>query len=427
MVCDLARDSRLLTCRHCGKNMKLVSNLMEHLRSHGVKRFLCGLCPYRANQAVQVRKHMKTLHRIGVVDELPIGPGPGPASAENVLQAFYPREMMARLKLRSRIPNKKGTAKTFSCRDAQNIPMKSILPFKVKCAHCGYASNVRTNMIRHLSMHECNDAANGTSSEGEEIIPRVVIPDQDPVNPVPHLETPSKGKMFDKMANLAYSSHVKEKPATKERMGSGSIEDPSGSESQQPVFVPDHQRYVCGYNDCGHLTINESMLKYHLQTLHKNAVFSCPHCQNDDEQLSIDAFRNHLKMHGPKLYKCGHCIYYHWQQQDIEYHLTEKHPNRPPWQIIVRDPSDVEIKRMQGSSQSFEKSGQTTPWNCSLCKQVAATAADMLVHVDISHGVKSQYKCALCPVRCNVRSEFDRHFASKHPNQDVQVLTMFFK
>lgn len=428
MVCDLARDSRLLTCRHCGKNMKQISNLIEHLRSHGVKRFLCGLCSYRANLVVQVRKHMKTLHRVSVVDEVSIGAGPGPANAENTLHALYPREMVARLKLRSRISGKKGAIKAYSCRDAKSIPMKSILPVKVKCAHCGYASNVRTNMIRHLSMHECSEASNATSSEGEEIIPRVLIPDQDPVNPVPHLETPSKGKMFDKMANLAYSSHVKEKPATKERMSSG-IADDTNEKSQMPVFVPDHQRFVCGYHGCSHLTINENMLKYHLQTLHKTALFMCPHCPNDDEELSLDAFRSHLKMHGPKLFKCGHCIFYHWQQQDIEYHLTEKHPNRPPWQIIVRDPSDPEIKRLQGpnNSQGTEKGGPATPWNCSLCKQVAATAADMQAHVEANHGIKSQFKCALCPVRCNVRSEFDRHFASRHPNQDVQVLTMFYK
>ena len=425
MVCDLARDSRLLTCRHCGKNMKHISNLMEHLRCHGVKRFLCGLCSHRANIESQIRRHLKTAHRVNVADEVPIGSVPGPAQ-ESTLLAYYPREMVARLKLRSRASGKKGAIKAYSCRDAKSIPMKSIFPVKIKCSHCGYASNVRTNMIRHLSMHESSEAVNATSSEGEEIIPRMFIPDQDPVNPVPHLESTSKGKMFDKMANLAYSSHVKEKPATKERMSSG-IADDTEEKSQQPVFVPDHKRFVCGYPGCGHLTINENMLKYHLQTLHKTALFLCPHCPSTDEQLPLEAFRSHLKMHGPKLFKCNHCFYYHWQQQDIEFHLTEKHPNRSPWWIIVRDPSDPDIKRLQGASSAEKGGSAATPWNCSLCKQVATTAADMQAHVESNHGVKSQFKCAYCPVRCNFRSEFDRHFASKHPNQEVQVLTMFFK
>ena len=410
--------------------MKQSSNLITHLRSHGVKRFLCGLCNYRAHLTKPVREHMKAVHRVTLFDEVSIGPGPGPASDENILYSLYPKEMIARLKLRSRTPNKKGSAKIFSWKDRESIPPKNILPYRVQCAHCGYSSNIRTNMIRHLSLHECNDAANGTSSEGEEITPRIVIPDQDPVNPVPCLEMPSKGMMFDKMANLAYSSHVKDKPLTKERMGHGHFSgDASDPKSQEPVFVPDHQRYVCGFDGCVHLTSNENMLKYHLQTLHKNAVFTCPHCQNDDEKLSMDSFRNHLKMHGPQLYKCHHCVFYHWHRQDLEYHLTEKHPNRPPWLIQVRDPSDDEVKRMQStsSSTSDESLHPATPWNCSLCRHVAATAADMLVHIDITHGVKSQFKCALCPVRCNVRSEFDRHFKSKHPNQDIQVLAMFFK
>lgn len=434
LVCDLARDSRLLTCRHCGKNIKQVSNLIEHLRSHGVKRFLCGLCSHRSNQAAQIRKHMKTVHRVNVVDEVPIGSVPGQANGENVLHALYPREMIARLKLRTRgSPGKKGTTKAFTCRDAQTIPMKAILPAKIKCAHCGYASNVRTNMVRHLSMHQCSEVTNVTSSEGEEIIPRMIIPDQDPVNPVPHLEMPSQGLMFDKMANLAYSSHVKEKPASKERMSkmknSNAHDDAMAIEKAlEPVFVPDHLRYVCGSNGCSYLTVNDNMLKYHVQALHKNGVFSCPHCKkNDDEPMSIEVFRGHLKMHGPQLFKCGHCPFYHWHQQDIEYHLKEKHPNRPPWRILVRDPTDAEVKRLQNTNQNADKGAQTSLWNCSLCKQVAASAANMLIHVESNHGVKSQYKCALCPVRCNVRSEFDRHFAAKHPNQDVQVLTFFFK
>ena len=61
-------------------------------------------------------------------------------------------------------------------------------------------------MIYHLSLHEKHaNVSTETSSEGEEIIPRVIIPHQAPVNPVPHLE--GKEKMFDKMTNLAFSSH----------------------------------------------------------------------------------------------------------------------------------------------------------------------------------------------------------------------------
>lgn len=436
MVCDLARDSRLLTCHHCGKSMKQVANLIDHLRQHGIKRFSCGLCHFRAFQAGGVRKHFKTLHRVSVVDEVPSGQGPGPANADNTHYVLYPREMALRLKSRARMSSRIGGSKIFTCKEVGRIPIKSILPCSIQCAHCGYSSKVRANMVHHLSLHEKRiEAPNGTSSEGEEIIPRVVIPDQAPVNPVPYLESPSKGRMFDKMANLAYSSHSEKDAPDKRRMGSTSASAAEDSASEDgasflPVFIPDHKRYVCGLKGCGHLTINEGNLKYHLQTLHKNSSFSCPHCTKlDEEPVSLEAFRSHLKMHGPQLYKCSHCVFYHWQQQEMDAHLVDKHPNRSPWQVIIRKPEDTEIKRQQQSSaQTPEKANSIQlPWKCSLCKHATSSQDDMFAHIAASHGIMNQFKCAFCPVRCNIRSEFDRHFASKHPKQEVQVLSMFVK
>lgn len=377
---------------------------------------------------------MKTQHRVSVVDEVPNAHASASTRPENVHYTLYPREMAARLKTRTKMHNNIGGSKIFSCQDIGRLPMKSILPCSVKCAHCGYTSKVRANMIHHLSLHEQRmEAPNGTSSEGEEIIPTVIIPDQAPVNPVPYLESPSKGKMFDKMANLAYSSHATGKEeGVKGRMGHGSVSEDSAGEdggSLQPVFVPDHKRYVCGFQGCNHLTINESMLKYHLQTLHKNCVFSCPHCRADDDAMTIEGFRTHLKMHGPLLYKCGHCVFYHWQQQEIEFHLMEKHPNRPPWQIVIRKPDDMEIKKQQQSQPQTPEKSKTAvlPWRCCLCKQRCASSEEMFAHINSAHSIQCQFKCALCPVRCNVRSEFDRHFASKHPKQDVHVLSMFLQ
>ena len=443
MVCDLARDSRLLTCHHCGKNMKQVSNLMEHLRLHGVKRYSCGLCNHRASTANFVRKHMKLVHRVTVVDEVSAGsvPGTGSSHADNTLFTLYPREMAATMKARTRMHKRLGGSNKFTFKDVGRIPIKSILPCNIQCAHCGYESKIRSNMIHHLALHEQRiEAPNGgTSSEGEEIIPRIVIPDQAPVNPVPHLETPAKGKMFDKMANLAYSSHAKDQDPkgvrlVVGRMGASSAsEDSAGedgvSKSLKPVFVPDHRRYVCGFDSCTHMTINDSMLKNHLQTLHKHGTFSCPHCDAEEDDMPLEAFHSHLRMHGPLLFKCGHCNCYHWNEQEMGRHLLEKHPNRPPWLIPVRKPDDADIKRLQQNSSSPEKTRATPtmPWRCCLCKQMASTSDDMLAHIESTHGIKNQFKCALCPVRCNMRSEFDRHFALKHAGQEVQVLSMFVR
>lgn len=70
------------------------------------------------------------------------------------------------------------------------IPMRHILSSSVKCGLCSYTTKVRTNMVRHLQFHSEEKA----------------VPDTAPVNPVPCLE--KNEKMFDKMINLASSSHA---------------------------------------------------------------------------------------------------------------------------------------------------------------------------------------------------------------------------
>ena len=91
-------------------------------------------------------------------------------------------------------------------------------------------------------------------------------------------------------------------------MGSSGAAGGADGDATLPALVPDHQRYVCGWPGCLHLTGSEALLKYHLQTLHKEAaaVVACPHCPpaaaSADPTLtrmSLDAYRAHLKLHGP--------------------------------------------------------------------------------------------------------------------------------
>lgn len=74
LVCDLARASSSLTCVHCKKQFKYVSSLIEHLRTHGTRRFRCALCSFRAPAPQQVVKHMKQRHRVGSTRIAPLDP-----------------------------------------------------------------------------------------------------------------------------------------------------------------------------------------------------------------------------------------------------------------------------------------------------------------------------------------------------------------
>lgn len=85
---------------------------------------------------------------------------------------------------------------------------------------CPYTTKVRTNIIRHLQLHAKDET----------------VPEIGPVNPVPCLD--KKERMFDKMVNLASSSHQNG------RMG-GKPKEPvnESDEDAIPKFVPEHKRY----------------------------------------------------------------------------------------------------------------------------------------------------------------------------------------
>lgn len=74
LVCDLARASSSLTCVHCKKQFKYVGSLLEHLRTHGTRRFGCALCAFRAPVPQQVAKHLKQRHRVGSTRVVPLDP-----------------------------------------------------------------------------------------------------------------------------------------------------------------------------------------------------------------------------------------------------------------------------------------------------------------------------------------------------------------
>lgn len=87
---------------------------------------------------------------------------------------------------------------------------------------CPYTTKVRTNIIRHLQLHAKDET----------------VPESGPVNPVPCLD--KKEKMFDKMVNLASSSHQNGRMGAKSKEPVKEIEE----DDSIPKFVPEHKRYI---------------------------------------------------------------------------------------------------------------------------------------------------------------------------------------
>lgn len=105
--------------------------------------------------------------------------------------------------------------------EQDKLPLQSIYSTDVHCALCEYKSKVRLNMVKHFQQHLSNKIVSVSA----------------PVNPVPCLE--KNEKMFDKMTNLAISSH-----SITGRMSGNKHEKivPREEQNQFPAFVPSTKR-----------------------------------------------------------------------------------------------------------------------------------------------------------------------------------------
>lgn len=115
--------------------------------------------------------------------------------------------------------NRKEPA-AYGSNDIDKLPRQAIYNQEVRCAVCPYTTKVRTNIIRHLQLHAKDEH----------------VPESGPVNPVPCLD--KKEKMFDKMVNLASSSHQNGRMGAKNNK-----EGVTDSEVElMPKFVPENER-----------------------------------------------------------------------------------------------------------------------------------------------------------------------------------------
>lgn len=61
--CNFGEPIRNLFCPHCKKRFIRIGFLLEHMKTHGLKRFGCSLCKVRYAVSYQATAHMKTKHK----------------------------------------------------------------------------------------------------------------------------------------------------------------------------------------------------------------------------------------------------------------------------------------------------------------------------------------------------------------------------
>nr|XP_034181441.1 uncharacterized protein LOC117604928 isoform X2 [Osmia lignaria] len=417
--CPLRSDTKTLNCTHCSKKFIKIGFLLEHLKSHGLKRFGCSLCKMRCTVGYQAMGHMKMKHKYAYSKLVPADPKNPSVDGLFIVQPIHQSgERKGKKRKSTKSAEKDGekvntdTEKfSFSPDEIDALPMQAIYNREVQCAVCPYTTKVRTNIIRHLTLHAKDET----------------VPESGPVNPVPCLD--KKERMFDKMVNLASSSHQNG------RMGGKPKESNKDNEDELiPKFVPEHKRYVCGVAECNYLTVDEAMLRCHLKALHsEEQYFRCPHCPQaapgqEGLNIAIDKMGVHLKMHDTRLYKCSHCNHHHYHRHVVERHLSDKHPEKRPFVKVIRELENTE--NTQQSVQEEVEEDAPDPdgnhWKCNICDYKCVYKAEMVNHSTVTHDEKCQYKCSLCSFKTSGKIMFDQHINSKHPNElNVDYILMY--
>lgn len=425
-ICENAKEHNKLSCFHCNRKFKHNVGLLEHVRMHGIHRYQCNICFYLSYSPQSVVSHMRKSHKTTVTHIVPVNPfktnddtdffivkaSENIATSKGKRKKPGPKPYVAPvLAVQPETPTK-PKKNTFGPNEIDNLPWNPILTYEINCAVCGFGTKVRSNMLRHLQMH---------SNE-------IAVPSVAPINPVPHLE--SNEMHFDKMANLALSSNIDRLPQVRsgDKKEKSDLAKPFMHSKNVPQFIPEKERFVCGSKSCCYISVDEIMLRYHWEALHREeTVYHCTHCgehvSEGNRALSTAHIASHLRLHEESLIGCEHCSFIHPQTRVVERHSVEAHgrsssrclrslpgtPGTPGTPPAASEPGEMELRS----------------WHCSLCPTKTTFKSDIITHCKNVHSARNQYKCALCPFSYSTRNTFDAHFSIKHPGRPVDIHTMY--
>lgn len=384
-------------CYHCSLMSKNIVGLKYHIKVHGIHRYFCYYCDFTGPIMNYTLKHMNDTHKKIQVVTIPLNPKKNDQNKD--MFVICPRGLRHDelnrfgLKLLERFKHIMATTKKFYSPDETDLlPRQSIFNELLYCSVCQFSTKVRLNLYRHLEKHRNKED----------------VGKQDPINPVPCLNTGEKH--FDKMINLA---------------GSSNNNTPPPSQAILYAFVGELRRFVCGAKGCRYQTINESMLKCHLNTLHNNEQgYRCPHCNIVicAKKLDADAVLHHLRMHDTKLFRCPKCLIIHYQKNLIQKHIDEKHPGcKEPIVSIIRD----EKSNQDPSTSEVPK---VHKWQCTLCFETFNLRSQIQQHVQNVHSISYQYQCDVCSeLQSNTKSAILEHMNSKHADSTKRVKYFYTK
>ena len=131
--CSYSKLSTFFTCFHCAKQFKHAPTLLEHLKSHGLKRYLCSLCnSYRSSLPVNVKTHMRNEHKAANNYKLcSLNGGTQLNNPEEEMFLVVPKNCLPR----GALTQKNGKVKdTFSPNEISSIPPRSMTRMVLRCS-----------------------------------------------------------------------------------------------------------------------------------------------------------------------------------------------------------------------------------------------------------------------------------------------------
>jgi hypothetical protein len=418
-ICEFSANQVYLVCFHCSKQLKHVPTLLEHLKTHGVRRYACSLCPYKAAVPLNVKNHLRQSHKVPNTKLVPVDPLRNNQDVDQFL--MMPKNALPKgIRITA---GSSSTKDTFAPDEINSIPRTSMFRLLVRCSVCDFVTKVRFNLVKHLRLHQKCEAKNKSSDDAD-----IVPPPITPINPpTDHTVRPitKTGQLLD----VDLEATLFRRPFTEEEM------------QQLPQPVPENLRFACCDLTCSYVTIDEVMLLYHIEALHPSLEsFKCKNCPPQVEAISFEDIEFHMRCHGDLLFKCAFCTYYHWQKRTAEKHVLEEHPGRKQMVRDVR--KDVEAQRSHAQAAATaggmkKKLPQQTeqdatplppylPYKCGLCDSAVETLDAIKSHIGSVHEILRQFKCSMCEFSSDAKTELETHFKEAHPKATFCMIRSFF-
>ncbi|XP_061382443.1 uncharacterized protein LOC116778173 isoform X2 [Danaus plexippus] len=396
-----------ISCAHCSMKLNKSDILNHYYEVHSLegkpRKLVCTKCHREFKSASLLKEHRKLEHS-NTANKNSEG-----TLSTGVKQVDAPKKRKRSVgsKEKTVVPEK---TRRYGPQDVDLLPINPILDDLVFCSLCEFNTKVKLNMVRHLQLHAQQQP----------------VPQTAPVNPVPHLET--NEKHFDKMVNLASSSIVTRTP-DKNKNENAIILLPPEAASRFPKYVTEKQRLTCGAKGCTYISVDESMLKCHWETLHADcSEFHCVHCPphqffDTSQPLTSSRIIAHLKMHDSQLYACSLCTYYHHKREIVQKHLVDTHKSGQV--MVVREGATT--TSITNPIQNAAPTMDLKPWQCGLCCFKSLLQPEVVDHCAKEHNSKMQYKCAFCTFRTSNAENISKHQAKSHPEKPEEIFYYYYR